>query len=35
LRSFDKEKLKKIFGPKREKWPEDGENCEMRSFMVF
>jgi hypothetical protein len=26
--------LRRIFGPKREKWPKDGEDCKMRNFMT-
>jgi hypothetical protein len=26
--------LRRIFGPKRRKWPEAGENCIVRSFIT-
>jgi len=32
LRVFENRVLSRIFGPKREKWREAGENCIMRTF---
>jgi hypothetical protein len=26
--------LRKVFGPKKEKYQEDGENCEIRNFII-
>jgi hypothetical protein len=34
LRVFENRVLMRIFGPKREKWREAGEDCIMRSFIA-
>jgi hypothetical protein len=34
LRLFENRELKRIFGPKRDKGRENGENCIMRSFVI-
>jgi hypothetical protein len=34
LRVFENRVLRGIFGPKRDKWQEVGENCTMRSFVT-
>jgi hypothetical protein len=32
---FEKRVLRRIYGPKRKKWQETGEDCIMRSFINF
>jgi hypothetical protein len=34
MRVFENRVLRRIFGPKRDKGTEDGENCIMRSFIT-